>query len=541
MVQSLLLNNSTSLKNSELKTHKDNVIVKKSEGETKPNELTDKQQNFSEVLKESIEKESKANISALEEASIKETKSLIMGTEESIASENIENELNDLLLLDEPVEEAQSDNSQGLLSENEQKLSKESLQLPLIEQVVYSDNNISSDIEAQQLAPEQEINEIDNTITSEDYLLETASSDFESSDINIQEIQGSSLQQEQLLSSIQAAQQINTNVKNTSDNAEENDAINAKATVTQQFVKSNETNKVNSLALADKADQVLTNKANQNNSIEKNNILENDNANNNLALADKAEQILTDKANQNNSIEKNNILENDNTNNNTDDLKLLTADENDNNVIQMLKSEKSEGLPNTLKVDTSITQAVVDVNGAKPIQTNFMQTDKLVAVNQQAQANNNLLDQPLDIQSKQAASAMGERVMMMISQGKQEVQIRLDPAELGSMFVKVQIQQDQVQLNIQTQAAMSKDIIEQNMPRLREQLAQQGIQLGEANVEQQPQQSQQHQQHQQNSNGKINTMSGLGPNNLETVEDNQTAMWMPSQIASKDQGIDYYA
>ena len=508
MVQSLLLNNSTSLKNSELKTHKDNDTVKKSEGEIKPNELTDKQQNFSEVLKESIEKESKTKISALEETSIKQTKSLIMSTEESIASESIENELNDLLLVDEPVEEAQSDDSQALLSENQEKLSKESLQQPLIEQVAYSDNNISSNIEAQQLAHEQEINEIDNTTTSEDYLLETAGFDVENSDINIQKNQGSSLQQEQLLSSIQAAQQVNTNVKNTSDNAEENDAINAKATVTEQFVKNNETNKVNS-----------------------------------LALADKAEQVLTDEANQSNSIEKNNILENDNTNNNaddiSDDLKLLTANENDNNVTQMLKPEKSEGLPNTLKVDTSISQAVVDVNGAKPIQTNFMQTDKLVAVNQQAQANNNLLDQPLDIQSKQAASAMGERVMMMISQGKQEVQIRLDPAELGSMFVKVQIQQDQVQLNIQTQAAMSKDIIEQNMPRLREQLAQQGIQLGEANVEQQSQQSPQ--QNQQNSNGQINTMSGLGPNNLEAVEDNQTAMWMPSQIASKDQGIDYYA
>ena len=170
---------------------------------------------------------------------------------------------------------------------------------------------------------------------------------------------------------------------------------------------------------------------------------------------------------------------------------------------------------------------------------NLVQTEKLITVNQQVQANNSLLEQPLDLQSKQVASAVGERVMMMISQGKQEVQIRLDPAELGSMFVKVHIQQDQVQLNIQTQALMSKDIIEQNMPRLREQLSQQGIQLGEANVEQQSQQSQQ--QNQQNNNEKANRMSEKLANGLNMTEDNQTAMWMPSKIASKEQGIDYYA
>ncbi len=567
MVQSLLLNGSTSLKNSELKIHKDNDIVKKSEDETNPNELTDKQQNFSEVLKESIEKESKTNISALEDTSIKETKSLIMSNEESIASESIENELNDLLLVDEPVEETQSDNSQALLSENEQNFSKESLQQSLIEQVEYSDNNVSSDIEDKRLSTEQKINEINNDVGG-----------IENGDINNQQVQGSSLQQEQLLSSIQAAQQVNTNVKNTGDNEEGNDTISGKATVAEQFVKNNETNKVNSLALAENTEEndAINTKAtvaelfvnnNEKNKINSFSSVENTEENtainakarvsdqfiknnetnkvNSLASAEKADQILTGKVIQSNSIEKNNILENDNTNNNTDeisdDLKLLTADENDNNVTPMLKPEKSEGLPNTLKVDASISQPVVDVNGAKPIQTNFMQTDKLVAVNQQAQANNNLLDQPLDIQSKQAASAMGERVMMMISQGKQEVQIRLDPAELGSMFVKVQVQQDQVQLNIQTQVVMSKDIIEQNMPRLREQLAQQGIQLGEANVEQQSQQPQQQNQNQQNSNAQINTISGLGLNNLEAAEDNQTAMWMPSQIASKDQGIDYYA
>ncbi|WP_413692380.1 flagellar hook-length control protein FliK [Psychromonas sp. KJ10-2] len=200
----------------------------------------------------------------------------------------------------------------------------------------------------------------------------------------------------------------------------------------------------------------------------------------------------------------------------------------------------SEHTPATLKVEgLAAAQTITDVNGAKPIQTNAIQSDKLVAVNQQMQTTNHLLQEPLDIQSKQAAHLMGERVMMMLSEGKQEVQIRLDPAELGSMFIKVQVQQDQVQLNIQTQAGLSKDIIEQNMPRLREQLAQQGIQLSEANVEQQSQQSQQRQQSGQQASSTV--FNGNTADNRDMVEDNGTAIWVPSKIASNDQGIDYYA
>ena len=201
------------------------------------------------------------------------------------------------------------------------------------------------------------------------------------------------------------------------------------------------------------------------------------------------------------------------------------------------KSEQDDSAGSPIRHEsTAAAQAVTDVNGARPNQTSLAQLDKLMAGNQQQQATNNLLQQPLDIQSKHAAAMMGERVMMMISQGKQEVQIRLDPAELGSMFIKVNIQQDQLQLNIQTQAGLSKDIIEQNMPRLREQLAQQGIQLGEANVQQQSQQ-----QGQQQQNNGMNAMSGRQTHNNGMVEEEQTAVWMPSKVASTDQGIDFYA
>jgi len=212
----------------------------------------------------------------------------------------------------------------------------------------------------------------------------------------------------------------------------------------------------------------------------------------------------------------------------------LTSDV-DSTLQEVKQSEKTEAFATHLKTELSTAAPVVDVNGAKPNLTSQVQLDKLVAFNQQAPASNNLLHEPLDIHSKHAAAMIGERVMMMISQGKQEVQIRLDPAELGSMFIKMQVQQDQVQLHIQTQAGLSKDIIEQNMPRLREQLAQQGIQLSEANVQQQSQQQSQQQRHNQ-----VNSAVDRGINGQELVADQKT-VFIPSKIPSSEQGIDYYA
>jgi len=200
-------------------------------------------------------------------------------------------------------------------------------------------------------------------------------------------------------------------------------------------------------------------------------------------------------------------------------------------------TEKVDTFSTALKTENSFNHTLVqDANSPRPNQVNAAQLDKLVAFNQQQPNTNNLLQEPLDIQSKQAAAMMGERVMMMISQGKQEVHIRLDPAELGSMLIKLQVQQDQVQLNIQTQAGLSKDIIEQNMPRLREQLAQQGIQLNEANVQQQS--SQQQQSDQQRSN-RVNT--GVNQRfNGEEIANDQKNILIPSKIPLLEQGIDYY-
>jgi len=377
-----------------------------------------------------------------------------------------------------------------------------------------------------------------------------------SDSINDAVSQSDEIEQQQLLSAIQSAQQANTNLKNGTGELADGSIspfnlskAAAHINVTKQITTEN-SEQVGALDLS--ADKLASGTAAimvpiTPTSAEKT-TLDIDKNNVKIIQETAVQSLLNSNENTNGTSKEKAVASADNqvqlSVSSTTNMKIPVSLENDpglsENEASLLKTktlEQSDTLPPVLKTEkTDTTATVVDVNGAKPNQTSFAQSDKLVVGNQQQQAANNLLQQPLDLHSKQAAAMIGERVMMMISQGKQEVQIRLDPAELGSMFIKVQVQQDQVQLNIQTQAGLSKDIIEQNMPRLREQLAQQGIQLGEANVQQQSQQ-----QGQQQRNNEVNTASGQRGNGLEMVEDDQTAVWMPSKIASSDQGIDFYA
>jgi len=207
------------------------------------------------------------------------------------------------------------------------------------------------------------------------------------------------------------------------------------------------------------------------------------------------------------------------------------------------KSNKLDNIIASLNPETEkpIFNQAQDNNGLRPIGvTSSTATMADKALNQTTQNNplmqSAALQQPIELHAKQAHAVMGDRIMMMINQGKQEVTIRLDPAELGSMNIKLQVQQDQLQVSIHTQIGQSRDIIEQNLPRLREQLAQQGINLGEANVEQQSQQGQS-QSDQASSGGIATQMTGNG---TDALLDEQSE-WISTQIPLPAQGIDFYA
>jgi len=88
--------------------------------------------------------------------------------------------------------------------------------------------------------------------------------------------------------------------------------------------------------------------------------------------------------------------------------------------------------------------------------------------------------------------ALGHHVLWSVNQGVQQVQIQLHPTELGPISVHLRVEQDQAQVAFSAAHAHTREAIEQALPRLREMFAQEGIMLGQANVQAQTQTPQQH-------------------------------------------------
>jgi flagellar hook-length control protein FliK len=63
-------------------------------------------------------------------------------------------------------------------------------------------------------------------------------------------------------------------------------------------------------------------------------------------------------------------------------------------------------------------------------------------------------------------------------------EIRLDPAELGSVHVKVAMSGESATVNFVVQSQQARDAVDTATPRLREMLAEKGIELGQSSVRQ---------------------------------------------------------
>ena len=79
---------------------------------------------------------------------------------------------------------------------------------------------------------------------------------------------------------------------------------------------------------------------------------------------------------------------------------------------------------------------------------------------------------------------LNERVVMMANNRLQNVDLRLSPAELGPLRVKVSVEDGTANVSFVAQHAVTRDAIEQALPRLRTLLEQNGIDLGNTSVDQ---------------------------------------------------------
>jgi flagellar hook-length control protein FliK len=154
---------------------------------------------------------------------------------------------------------------------------------------------------------------------------------------------------------------------------------------------------------------------------------------------------------------------------------------------------------------------------------------------EQAQASAQL---PLQLNREMASDQMAERVQMMMSKNLKNIDIRLDPPELGRMQIRMNMNGDGATVHFTVANQQARDALEQSMPRLREMLAQQGVQLGDTSVQQQSsgQQQNRYAANEQSHSGQGNSgPSGVGEENLEADIN------LDLNVTTKRDGISYYA
>lgn len=79
---------------------------------------------------------------------------------------------------------------------------------------------------------------------------------------------------------------------------------------------------------------------------------------------------------------------------------------------------------------------------------------------------------------------LGGKVVWLINQQQQGAELRLNPPHLGPLEVRITIQQDQASVAFTAHHAVTREALEAAIPRLREMLGEQGLNLVDVNVSQ---------------------------------------------------------
>ncbi|WP_421133904.1 flagellar hook-length control protein FliK [Alteromonas sp. A079] len=146
-------------------------------------------------------------------------------------------------------------------------------------------------------------------------------------------------------------------------------------------------------------------------------------------------------------------------------------------------------------IDTQVGQFMQLVNQSQQsaqsvFQSQLVQTDTQLVENNQARVESSKTQQQLDgfdkavnIHKPEGQQQLNEKIRWMVNARNTMAEIRLDPPELGSMQVRVNVSGDAASVSFVVQSQQAKDALAESMPRLREMLSEQGIELGDAHVQ----------------------------------------------------------
>lgn len=132
---------------------------------------------------------------------------------------------------------------------------------------------------------------------------------------------------------------------------------------------------------------------------------------------------------------------------------------------------------------------------------------------------------------------MTDQVSLMLKGGFQQADIKLNPAHLGPMEIKLSMNDDKASIHFVSQHAPVRDAIDSALPRLREMLEQQGVSLGDVDVSAQSGQQQSDAEPQQSASASTMQQSEGTDTGLQGSDE----LPMTRIDLSVDSGINLYA
>ena len=150
-----------------------------------------------------------------------------------------------------------------------------------------------------------------------------------------------------------------------------------------------------------------------------------------------------------------------------------------------------------------------------------------------------LLNHQTTITEEFASARWGEsfskQVVWMSNQNVNSAELRLNPANLGPIEVRIEMEDEQINVSFSSRNAVVREAVEQALPRLREMFEQSGLNLSESNVSQQSFSERQGEQQEIPGASEDLTMLMTGEENISA-----DALVNIEQMESVAGAVDYY-
>jgi flagellar hook-length control protein FliK len=143
-------------------------------------------------------------------------------------------------------------------------------------------------------------------------------------------------------------------------------------------------------------------------------------------------------------------------------------------------------------------------------------------------------EKAINLAKPEGHQQIAEKVRWMMNTKNLVAEIRLDPAELGSMHVKVVISGETATVNFVVQSQQARDAVDTATPKLREMLAEKGIELGQSSVRQES-----NEQRGQGDDESVGQDKRSG-NEAEDVETPEQVLLQHNIVNGALGGIDYF-